>query len=80
MNPIRKVKLWGGPLDGYLYGVEEVNGKLPRSVDLLAPSPVPSFFIPDDGPFPEDTDNRIVTYERSNHPSHGLTPVYRFVK
>lgn len=74
---LRKVKLWLGPMDGYIYGVEEVDGRLPSFLDIVVPSPVPDHPMPD-GPFPETTQRSIVTYDRAHtHPSHGLLPVYR---
>ena len=73
---LRKVKLWLGPMDGYIYGVEEVDGELPSSLDIVVPSPVPDHPMPD-GPFPKTAPN-IATYDRTHtHPSHGLLPVYR---
>lgn len=80
MSSLKKVKLWGGPLDGYLLSIKTVNGKLPSSVEMPVPHPVPDF-IPEDGPSPLIGPHQVAVYLRTHtHPSHGLLPTYKFVK
>lgn len=82
MNPknLTRVKLWGGPLDGTLMSVGTVNGKPPSSIELPLPHPIPDS-IPEDGPIAQIGPLQVAIYSRTHtHPSHGLLPVYRFVK
>lgn len=76
-SQIRTVKLWGGPLDGFVYGLEEVDGKLPNTITLAVPSSTQVDWDLD-SPLPTDAKPTIAEYRRTHtHPSHGLLPVYR---
>ena len=71
------VQLQAGPLDGWMYRVGLVNGKLPDSFEAYIPIDTPPVFVIEKKDLlPRSYQKRLVTYERYREGGPNDPPFY----